>query len=229
MVARRLLAALAAFVLVLGTGAVALASPAAESEFVTLINQARSAQGLPALTVHGDLVAGARSHTAEMVPTGTIFHSTSAQLSSVTTGWSVMGENVGKGPNPTVLHRAFMESPSHRANVLGDFDRVGVGVAADAAGKLYVTVMFMKSKAAPVPTTTTTPPSPTTTAPPPPTTTTTAPASPAPEPAPTRPSAPAVERETVPRTLGLEVFSHPGWVDGTWCVTIRADGSICVD
>lgn len=221
MVVRRTTAAVAAFLLVLATGAVASASPSSEAEFVTLMNQSRSAAGLAPLTTHGDLIAGARSHTAEMIPTGTIFHSTSGQLSSVTSGWVVMGENVGKGPNPAVLHRAFMESASHKANILGDFDRVGVGVAVDEGGKLYVTVLFMKSAApAPAPTTTTAAPTPATT----PTTTAAAP-----PPPPSRPSAPVVERETTPRTLGLEVFSEPNFLPGTWCVTIRADGSICVD
>lgn len=229
-----------------GTTAVAAASPSDEAQFVSMINQSRGAAGLAPLTVHNDLVAGARAHTAAMVPTGTIFHSTSAQLSSVTTGWSVLGENVGKGPNTSVLHQAFMNSPSHKANILGDFDRVGVGVAYDGENRMFVTVMFMKSANAPAPTTTTTAP------PPPPTTTTTlvtttttAPATPpvtgvpaAPEPTspagataapPSRPSAPAVEREdAAPRTLGFGL-PEKRWVAGTYCVTIRLDGAICVE
>lgn len=239
----RQILALALGVLVFAsTAAVAAASPGAEAEFVAAINQSRSAAGLAPLTVHNDLVAGARAHTAEMIPTGTIFHSTSGQMASVTTGWSVLGENVGKGPNVSVLHKAFMESPSHKANILGDFDRVGVGVALDAESKMYVTVLFMKSNS-PAPTTTTTT-APTTTAPPATTTTTTTtaapPASPTttvpesddiPEPAatPARPSAPAVDRDGgSPRTLGYEL-SEERWIDGTLCVTIRADGAVCVD
>jgi hypothetical protein len=223
-----------------GTTAVASASPSEEAEFVSLINQSRASAGLSALTVHNDLVIGARNHTAEMIPTGTIFHSSSSQLSAVTSGWSVLGENVGKGPNPSVLHQAFMASPSHKANILGAFDRVGVGVGHDSEGRVYVTVMFMKTANAPAPTTTSTT---LTTAPPAPTTTTTAPApgptaaptpapapDPAPEPAPSRPSAPAVEREdATPRTLGLEVIDVDRWVEGTYCVVIRADGAICAD
>ncbi|MDH3517640.1 MAG: CAP domain-containing protein, partial [Acidimicrobiia bacterium] len=100
-------------------GSVAVASPADEGEFLTLLNSARSAQGLSPLTIHSDLVAGARTHTSAMVARGEIFHSTSAELGSVTTGWQVLGENVGVGPNPSVLHTAFMNSPGHRANVLG--------------------------------------------------------------------------------------------------------------
>ena len=222
------------------TTAVAAASPGAEAEFVAAINQSRSAAGLAPLTVHNDLVAGARAHTAEMIPTGTIFHSTSGQLASVTTGWSVLGENVGKGPNVSVLHKAFMESPSHKANILGDFDRVGVGVALDAESKMYVTVLFMKSSSAAPTTTTTT--APTTTAPPATTTTTTtapasSPTTTVPESGdssdtaatPARPSAPAVERDgESPRTLGYEL-SEERWVAWTFCVTVRADGAVCVE
>ena len=214
----------------------ASASPSAEAEFVSFINQSRSAAGLAALSVHSDLVVGARNHTAKMIPTNSIFHSTSAELSAVTTGWVTLGENVGRGGNASVLHQAFMASPSHKANILGDFDKVGVGVGHDAEGRMYVTVMFMESKAVATTTTTTTaPPTITTTTAPPTTTTTTiptvsvtAPAATS-EPAPSRPSAPAVERQdSSPRTLGLGLFPDR-WVEGTYCVVIRPDGAICVD
>ncbi len=63
----RQMLALALGVLVFAsTAAVAAASPGAEAEFVSAINQSRSAAGLAPLTVHGDLVAVARAHTAEM-------------------------------------------------------------------------------------------------------------------------------------------------------------------
>lgn len=220
-----------------GTSAVALASPSEEAEFVSLINQSRASAGLAPLSVHNDLVVGARTHTGRMIPTGTIFHSTSEQLSAVTSGWLVLGENVGKGGSTSSLHNAFMASPSHKANILGDYDRVGVGVGHDDGGKIYVTVLFMKSKSAPAPTTTTTQ-APTTTAPAPTTTTTTTVPSTTTttttvsdesdeEAAPFRPSAPAVEREGS-RTLGFGV-EQGRWVPGTFCVVVRADGAVCVD
>ncbi len=232
MALRRFTALVLGLLVFSGSAAIAYASPSEEAEFVSLINQSRSAAGLAPLTVHNDLVIGARKHTAAMIPTGTIFHSTSAELSSVTTGWAVLGENVGKGPNPAVLHRAFMESPSHKANILGDFDRVGAGVGHDAEGRVYVTVIFMRSASAPAPTTTTTAPATTTTtAPPAPavttTTSTTVPSVEAT--APRRPSAPAVEREDAsPRTLGFELVPDR-WVEGTYCIVVRSDGAICVD
>lgn len=215
-----------------GSSAVAWASPSEEAEFVSLINQSRASAGLAPLSVHGDLVTGARNHTARMIPTGTIFHSTSDQLSAVTTGWLVLGENVGKGGSTSSLHNAFMASPSHKANILGDYDRVGVGVGHDDGGKVYVTVLFMKSKAALAPTTTTTQ-APTTTAPVSttttvaPTPTSTVPPSDAEGETAFRPSAPAVDREGS-RTLGFGV-EEPRWVPGTFCIVVRADGAVCVD
>jgi hypothetical protein len=230
MASRRFIALTLGILVFAGSAAVASASPSAEAEFVSMINQSRSAAGLAALSVHNDLVVGARNHTAKMIPTNSIFHSTSAELGAVTTGWVTLGENVGRGGGTQVLHKAFMESPSHKANILGDFDRVGVGVGLDAEGRMYVTVMFMKSKTVATTTTTTTAPPTTTTTTTVPTVSVTAPApAPTSEPAPSRPSAPTVERQdSAPRTLGLGLFPDR-WVEGTYCVVIRSDGAVCVD
>jgi len=154
--------------------AVASADASEESQFVSLINQSRSSAGLAPLSTQGDLISYARKHTEKMIAEGTISHSTSAELSSATTGWSLLGENVGMGPDPALLHKAFMNSPSHRENILGPFDRVGVGAERAPDGTLFVTVIFMQvAETASTTTTTTAPPTTTTTAPA--TTTTTVP------------------------------------------------------
>ena len=144
-------------------------TPGDEAQFVSLINQSRAAAGLAGLAVYADLTDDARIHTADMVAAGQVFHSTGDQLGSYASGWALLGENVGMGPNPSLLHQAFMNSDSHRANILGDYDLLGVGVARSPQGVMFVTVVFMKS-AAPATTTTTAPPS-TTTIPPPTTST----------------------------------------------------------
>ncbi|MGH2703523.1 MAG: CAP domain-containing protein [Actinomycetota bacterium] len=41
--------------------------------------------------------------------------------------WQALGENVGVGGDVEALHRAFMDSPGHRTNFLGDYERVGIG------------------------------------------------------------------------------------------------------
>jgi uncharacterized protein YkwD len=90
------------------------------------------------------LIASARGHTAGMVELGELFHSTSGELTSYASDWELLGENVGRGPSVEAIHQAFMESESHRANVLGDFDRMGVGIARADDGTLFATVVFMR-------------------------------------------------------------------------------------
>ena len=198
---RHILRAILTLSVVMAMTAAALpigASPGDEAQFVSLINQSRADAGLAALTGYADLTDDARVHTADMIASGQVFHSSAAQLGSYTSGWSLLGENVGMGPNPQLLHQAFLNSPSHRANIMGDYDLVGVGADRSADGVMFVTVVFMKSVApAPSTTTTTAPPTTSTTAPP--TTTTAPPAAPTPAPVTTTtapPVAPASEPVT---------------------------------
>lgn len=144
----------------------AMAGPA--GQFVSKINSSRAAAGLPPVESYWDLADNAASHSNLMAERGEIFHS--ANLASATSVWESLGENVGVGMDVNSLHTAFMNSPSHRGNILGNYNYVGVGVTTAPDGFMYVTVIFMK--AAPglnggSATTTTAPPStPTTTAPP---------------------------------------------------------------
>jgi hypothetical protein len=48
-----------------------------------------------------------------------------------------------------------MNSPGHKANILGDYNYVGIGTGSQD-GYLYVTVVFMKKGSTPTPATTTT-------------------------------------------------------------------------
>lgn len=182
MIRRLILIALA------GLLAVPIAAPAAvagpgEGDMLAKINAERTTRGLNALSSHGTLVSHARQHSAEMAATDSIWHT--KNLGGVISGWSRIGENVGRGPSVDSLHRAFMNSSGHKANILGDFSHAGVGTFVTEDGMMYVTVVFMKSKdAAPATTTTTAPPPPTTTTAPPPTTTEAAAEAPAPKPEP---------------------------------------------
>ena len=139
----------------------ALASSGDEAAFAGLINQERSARDLSTLDIYWDLVDDARVHSTVMADADDIFHS--SNLAKVTTGWSVLGENVGVGPTVGVLHKAFMNSAGHRDNILGDWDSMGVGVTRTDGGYMFVTVVFMKSAhptPAPAPPVTTVTPAP---------------------------------------------------------------------
>jgi hypothetical protein len=156
-------------------GLSAVADPASEAGFLAKINASRAANGLAALSVDGGLRSHARKHTQDMIDADKIYHSTGDELKAAAgAGWSKLGENVGRGGTVDSLHKAFMASPGHKANILGDYNYAGIGTAS-SDGVLYVTVVFMKKGGGPTTTTTTTAPATTTTTPTPKSTTTTAP------------------------------------------------------
>lgn len=146
----------------IGLGAAAGADSGSEQSFLSAINSTRSSSGLGSLTMDGGLQSHARRHTADMISKGDLFHSSSGALESAAgSGWSKLGENVGRGGSVSSLHQAFLDSSSHRANILGDYTHAGVGTDT-SDGVLYVTVVFMK-KGETTPETTTTTEAPTTT------------------------------------------------------------------
>lgn len=124
--------------------------PNLEQCFLSLANAEREASSLSALAPRADLTEAARSHSAIMLEAGTIFHSDTDDWPALFTNWASMAENVGMGPTCASLHEAFMNSPTHRANLLGaSFDRAGVGVETTASGTIYVTVLFLEQREAP--------------------------------------------------------------------------------
>ena len=164
-----------------GVGASAGADSGSEQGFLSAINSTRSSAGLGSVKMDSGLQSHARSHTAYMIAGSCaggepICHSSNSAIQAAAgSGWTKLGENVGRGGSVSSLHGAFLDSPGHKANILGDYNYVGIGTDT-SEGTLYVTVVFMKKGSTdPAPTTTTT------TAPAP--TTTAAPPSPGPEPA----------------------------------------------
>src|SRR3970282_2534216 len=98
-----------ASVLMLATSAGA--DSGTEDEFLAKINATRSAHGLEPLEIEGGLQSHARTHTRQMMDAGQLFHSSSGELGDAGgQGWGRIGENVGRGPSPTSLPNAFMES-----------------------------------------------------------------------------------------------------------------------
>lgn len=145
----------------IGLGLAAGADSATEADFLAHINSTRSSHGLGPLSVDGGLRSHARNHTQDMMDANGIYHSTSAELKAAAgSGWSKLGENVGRGGTVSSLHQAFMDSPGHKANILGGYNYVGIGTGTKD-GVLYVTVVFMQKGA--TTTTTTAPPQTTTT------------------------------------------------------------------
>lgn len=107
-------------------------------------NESRMNHQVRRLDLHEQLSELARKHSLAMARRGTLFH-TSDPSSYYLKGmnWRTWGENVGMtGGSIEGLQRAFMASPTHRANVLDrDFRRVAIGTVR-VDGVLWVTVFF---------------------------------------------------------------------------------------
>jgi uncharacterized protein YkwD len=153
--AQRLLALVGAVVLgtallVTGAGPAAAApSPAAaEQQFLQLLNRTRLDHRLAPLQSDPAIIPIAREWSASMSGSKLAHRpDLRAQFERrVTTAWQRIGENVGVGGEVAGLHDAFMRSPTHKANVVGDFNRVGIGVVVKG-DTIWVTFNFLKGAA----------------------------------------------------------------------------------
>ena len=115
----------------------------ARAAVVCLVNQERAAHGLGRLAGNRTLTRAGRRHARDMVSRGYFSHDTpegvtpqarAAAYLPAAGVWTV-GENLAWGPGgsntPRDIVRDWMNSPSHRANVLRPgFREIGVGVVA---------------------------------------------------------------------------------------------------
>ena len=118
---RRLILAAAVLGAVLAVGGPASAAPApgaAEDQFYASVNSERGAARLAPLTADPALDAIAIEWSGRMANENRLYHRPDyrAQVEArVTTAWTRIGENVGKGYDVPSLHAAFMASAGHRA------------------------------------------------------------------------------------------------------------------
>jgi uncharacterized protein YkwD len=113
-----------------------------EKSFVRKMNQERVAAGKAPLKLDLEVSKVSKTHTRAMAKADSLYHTSSTVLSRRVTNWVLLGENVGVGGTVGSLHKAFMASPHHRANImLSSFRYVGVGTVM-AGDRLWVTVTF---------------------------------------------------------------------------------------
>lgn len=147
---KHLLALLLLLPLLAGSAESSSASTPESSEFNFLqrTNEARAQAGLEPLRMSTTLVEYSRSHSERMRLAGKIFHTEdlSAVAQQRVPRWQRAGENVGVGGSVESLHNALMNSPGHRANILGDYNYVGMGVVQES-GRMYITQFFAKTPA----------------------------------------------------------------------------------
>ncbi|MCP4958386.1 MAG: CAP domain-containing protein [Actinomycetia bacterium] len=118
----------------------------AEQVLFDALNTTRAEHGLAPLQRDPALDQIAIEWTTEMSPSGSLSHRGDLRQqveSRVTSEWMRIGENVGWGPSAEWLHGAFFDSAPHRANMLGDYNRVGIGALLEDDGYVWVTVNFL--------------------------------------------------------------------------------------
>jgi uncharacterized protein YkwD len=111
---------------------------APERRAFELVNRAREARDLRLLRLSGRLSRYAERHATRMAKRRTVFHSALS-----IEGFDVLGEIVGSGGNVRRVHRAFLDSRTHREAVLGRWRVVGIGVVR-RSGTVYVVEIFAR-------------------------------------------------------------------------------------
>ena len=115
-----------------------------------MVNAARASESGAPLTRDGRLEALAQQHAEAMRRAHKTAHDTgegdlNQRLQRAELELSA-GENVAHAGSAALAQRALWASPSHRENLLfRGFDRVGIGVAPDADGTLWVCQVFASS------------------------------------------------------------------------------------
>lgn len=125
----------------------ASALSAEEQYLVDSVNAARAAQGLAPLTYSEQLSVLSQRHSVEMSNAGSLFHTSNlgSTVGTIYPNWTRVGENVGRGATIEEINAALLASPSHAANIYGDFNLLGVGVYTNPGGVMWVTETFAKA------------------------------------------------------------------------------------
>lgn len=103
------------------------------------INRARKQHGLSALDWDRQLGYVARRHASGMASSRAVYHD--GNMDNEITNWRSLGQNTGRAGGCKKAFWAFMRSSSHRANILGSWRHVGVGVVR-AHGCVWVQQIF---------------------------------------------------------------------------------------
>lgn len=105
-----------------------------EEQLIAATNQERARHGLPPIEMDESLVKSARQHAWWMVRNNNLQH-TSAQVA----------ENIAMGQRTAAeVVRDWMNSPGHRANMLGNYRRIGAAAYQTKGGTCYWCLQFLR-------------------------------------------------------------------------------------
>jgi uncharacterized protein YkwD len=121
-----------------------------EQEIVDLINYYRDTTGKSELIVDTVIRREARNHSVNIaagkVPFGHEGYQERANTIFSEVGGTVFGENVAEGnyPEASYFIDSWLNSPSHKESIDGDYNYTGVGVAENERGVKIATQIFLK-------------------------------------------------------------------------------------
>lgn len=123
------------------------------AEVLALTNAARAAAGLRPLAGDARLAAAAQAHSADMAERAFYAHTSPEgrapwdRAAAAGSGHRSIGENIACGQRtPREVVQGWMDSPGHRANILGeDFTHLGAGFAGGGPAGTYWTQLFGRS------------------------------------------------------------------------------------
>jgi uncharacterized protein YkwD len=123
---------------------------ALEQSVFNKINNYRASQGLAKLTSNSAIDNKARIHSKDMANRKVPFGHTgfSQRVKAVGIPYSSAGENVaynqGYSDSVTTAVQGWLKSPGHLANIRGNFQKTGIGVASNSRGEIYFTQIFFR-------------------------------------------------------------------------------------
>ena len=121
------------------------APPTTGSAVTAAINAARASRALPPLMDDDNLTRVALAWAGSMAESGVMDHGDFAGRMASVVPNTAAAENIAEGqPDATSVVAAWMDDPPHRANILGEYTRLGVGLARDPGATTYWCVDFAR-------------------------------------------------------------------------------------
>ena len=145
---------LIASILILGLFTVAYgqSSKNYQLQILKYTNQFRSSHGLPALSLDENAGSLAQKHSRDMASRRAGFghggfQQRTNQLRSVYGRGIATGENVAYGKlSAKEVVNIWIHSKPHRKNLLGNFNKIGIGTASDRQGIIFFTQLFVRTR-----------------------------------------------------------------------------------
>lgn len=121
-----------------------------EKEILRYTNEFRRSKGKSILIMENTINVQAENHSRNMAKGKTPFGHRGfkdrvSAIKSETGFISAAAENVAYGNmSAKEVVQGWINSPTHRKNLLGNYTHIGIGVAGNKNGRLYFTQLFIK-------------------------------------------------------------------------------------